>query len=84
MTAKLIKQRYSIKTDLTQLNKVRAYNTRLTSPHNIEVRVASQESEESCICVLEVSILNLFGIFFFGFWKYCDSLVFRFLFNVSL
>jgi len=56
MTAKLIKQRYSITTDLTQLNKVRAYNSRLTSPHNIEVHVSSQESEESWICVLEVSI----------------------------
>lgn len=67
MTAKLIKQRYSIKNDLTQLNKVRAYNTRLTSPHTIEVRVVSQESEESCICVLEASILLLFAIFFFGF-----------------
>ena len=55
MTAKLIKQRYSIKTHFTQLNKVRAYNTRLTSPHNIEVRV------------LEVSILNLFAIFFSDF-----------------
>lgn len=67
MTAKLIKQRYSIKNDLTQLNKVRAYNTRLTSPHNIEVRVASQESEKSCICVLEASILLLFAIFFSDF-----------------
>ena len=34
-----------------------AHKTSLTPPLFIEVPVPSQESERSCICVLEVSIL---------------------------
>ena len=37
-----------------------AYKTSITPPLYIEVSVPSQDSERSCICVLEVSILPLF------------------------
>jgi hypothetical protein len=36
-----------------------AHKTSLTSPLFIEVFIPSQESEQSCICVLKVSILPL-------------------------
>jgi hypothetical protein len=44
------------------------------------VPVLSQESEQSCICVLEVSILKDFSIEFWDFsiefWNGSDSVVF--------
>ena len=38
----------------------RVYKTNLILPLFIEVPASSLESERSCICVLEVSILSLF------------------------
>jgi len=61
--------------------------TYLTPPLFIEVSVSSQESERSCIFVLEVSNLSLSTIFhwilelfrqccIFWFWNCSDSVVF--------
>jgi hypothetical protein len=41
--------------------------TSLTPPHLIEMPVTSQDSEQSCICVLWVSIVPLSVIFLLGF-----------------
>ena len=49
---------------------------RLTQPLIIDVPVPCLESEQSCICVLEVSNLPLSTIFSIGFWKCSNSVVF--------
>ena len=56
----------------------------LTTPHFIEVPVASQKSERSCICVLGVSIWPFSTFFSIIVWNYSDNVilhVFLFLFN---
>ena len=40
-------------------------STSLTLPRFIEVLVPSEENEQLCICVLEISILPLFSIYGF-------------------
>jgi hypothetical protein len=59
------------------IRKVWTHKTSLTPPLFIEVLVPSQESEQSCICVLRVSILHLSTIFI-GFYNCSDSLAFKF------
>ena len=44
-----------------------AHRTSLPLPHFIEVPIPSQESEQSCICGLGVSIFPLSMIFIFAF-----------------
>ena len=53
-----------------------SYKTNLTLPLCIKVPVPSQESEQSCICVLGLSILPLSTIRIFDFWSCSDSVVF--------
>jgi len=51
--------------------EVLTHKTSLTPPHCIEIPVASQEGERSCICLLGVMILELFrqcSIFCFSFY----------------
>ena len=45
---------------ISQRRDVSVHKRKLIPPFNIEVSVASQEIERSCICVLEVSMLPLF------------------------
>ena len=47
--------------------------TSLTPPFFIEVPVPRQESERSCICVFEISILSLSTTLIFEFWNCLDS-----------
>ena len=45
---------------ISQRRDVSVHKRKLIPPFNIEVSVARQEIERSCICVLEVSMLSLF------------------------
>ena len=56
-----------------------SYNpTSLTPSLFTEVPELSQESEQSCICVLGISNLPISTIFLLNFWNFSDSVIFFF------
>ena len=62
--------------------QVRANKSSLTPPLFIEVPVPSQEIEQSCICVLRVSILLLSTVFLLDFielFKQCGIFIFHYI-----
>ena len=69
---------------LVFLKTMASYNpTSLTPSHFIEVPVLSQESEQSCICVLGISNLHISTIFLLNFWNFSDDVILFFHFIIG-